>query len=82
MRFGVPILMMFTLAACEEVVSEREGTFNYQGDIYRSVTREIARGDTTFERRTVYARPRPVSCSATDDLDCVAAIRSEWLDVR
>ncbi|MEL6450126.1 MAG: hypothetical protein AAFQ19_02620 [Pseudomonadota bacterium] len=68
------------LAACAEVVSEREGVFVYRGDTLRAVTRTFSTGDGSFTKRYIYSRPRTVSCSATDDLDCVAAIRESRID--
>ncbi|WP_299375737.1 hypothetical protein [uncultured Tateyamaria sp.] len=82
MKRTLIVLMALALAGCEDVVSEQEGSFLYDGETYRAVTRQYVRNGSTFERRVIYSRPQPVTCSATDDLDCIGAMRSEWLDVR
>lgn len=75
MRITAFFLVALSLAACTETVNETEGTFVYNGRTYATVTREFARSDgSTFERRSIRYGGRFVTCSATDDLDCRAAI--------
>jgi len=73
-KYIVGIVALFAIAACSEVVNEVEGTFVYKGQTLRSVEREFATENGTFKKRYIYSKPRTVSCSATDDADCVAAI--------
>lgn len=77
MRYVLLLSMTLLLGACETVVSEREGVFEFRGNTYRALTREYARGDVTFERRIVLVGSRRVSCSAVDDRDCAVAIQTE-----
>lgn len=66
---------LLTLTACAETVQQSEGTFNYRGDTYRSVTRTFQREDgSTYMRRTIYFGAERVSCRADDDKDCELAI--------
>ncbi len=77
MRIAAIFLVALSLAACSQTVSETEGTFVYEGRTYAAVTREFARSDgSTFERRSIRYGGRFVTCSATDDLDCRAAINN------
>ncbi|WP_299614722.1 hypothetical protein [uncultured Tateyamaria sp.] len=80
MRLTLALVFPLTLIACTEVVSEREGTFNYRGETLRAVTREYSTNGNTFTKRVIYDGNRPVSCSATDDADCRAALSYEKLD--
>ncbi|WP_223422375.1 hypothetical protein [Tateyamaria pelophila] len=76
MRIAVLFLVVLSLAACAETANQTEGTFVYNGRALPTVTREFVRNDgTTFERRSIQLGGRSVTCSATDDQDCVAAIR-------
>lgn len=80
MRLTLSALLMLGAAACTEVVSRENTTFSYRGDLYRAEIREYATGSTTFTKRVIYDGNTPISCSATDDLDCAAAISYERLD--
>ena len=80
MRLLLVFTLPLSLMACVEVVSEQEGTFEYRGKTLRAVKREFSNGDRTFTKRIIYDQNRPVSCSATDDLDCRAALSYERLD--
>lgn len=80
MRLVLSLTLPVTLLACTEVVSEREGTFNYRGETLRAVTREYSANGNAFTKRVIYDGNRPVSCSATDDADCRAALSYEQLD--
>lgn len=80
MRFVLFFLLFFTLIACTEIVSTQDTTFSYRGDTFRAEIREYSTGSSTFTKRVVYDGRTPVSCSATDDLDCAAAISYERLD--
>ncbi|WP_299769928.1 hypothetical protein [uncultured Tateyamaria sp.] len=80
MRLGPIALMLLSAAACTEITAEREGTFEYRGDTLRAVTRDYSANGRTFTKRVIYDGPRRVSCSATDDLDCRAAISYERMD--
>ena len=76
MRIAGLFLVILSMAACVETARQTEGTFVYNGRTLPSVTREFVRNDgTTFERRSIQLGARSVTCSATDDQDCVAAIR-------
>lgn len=77
MRVAAFFLVALSVAACTETVSETESTFVFEGRTYAAVTREFARSDgSTFERRSIRYGGRFVTCSATDDLDCRAAINN------
>ncbi|APX10789.1 hypothetical protein [Tateyamaria omphalii] len=80
MRVTTILALSLALAACTEVVSEQDTTFTYRGDVYRAVIRDYDANGRTFTKRVVYDGNRAVSCSATDDLDCAAAISYERLD--
>lgn len=69
------LVVVFGLSACAQTVGEIEGTFVYQGDTYRSVERQFQTDTRSYSRRYITIGARTVSCSATDDLDCNAAIR-------
>jgi hypothetical protein len=73
-KYVVGIVTLFAITACSELVNEGEGTFVYKGQTLRSVEREFATENGTFKKRYIYSKPHTVSCSATDDADCVAAI--------
>jgi len=76
MRISAPLLIVFSLSACAETASETPSSFTYQGTTYPAVLREFVRSDgSTYQRRVVSYGSGKVSCSATDDLACVAAIR-------
>ena len=78
MRFPVTILISLSLAACAETASEQQGIFVYSGRTYSAVTREFVRNDgSTYSRRSINYGGHFVSCSATDDLDCRAAIAEQ-----
>lgn len=70
------LMLPLILAACSEVVAEREGTFRFEGEDYRAVTRTLEVNGRTFDRRVVYYDFNAISCSATDDVDCEAAMRA------
>ncbi|MEQ3708319.1 MAG: hypothetical protein ABNH38_16485 [Tateyamaria sp.] len=74
-RFIPLLIVVLGLSACAETVGEIEGTFVYNGQIYRSVERQFVSGNRNYSRRYISVGTRSVSCSATDDLDCNAAIR-------
>lgn len=80
MKLTVSLLSCSLLLACTEVVSRQDTTFTYRGDVYRAEIREYSTGNSTFTKRVVYDGAKPISCSATDDLDCAAAISYERLD--
>ncbi|WP_108835296.1 hypothetical protein [Tateyamaria sp. Alg231-49] len=74
-RFIPLLIVVFGLSACAQTVGEIEGTFVYNGQSYRSVERQFVSNDRSYSRRYISVGARSVSCSATDDLDCNAAIR-------
>lgn len=81
MRIALLSIVALSLAACVDTVNEQEGTFVYNGQSYRAVTREYARSDgSTYSRRSIAYGVRFVTCSATDDLDCNAAIQNARSD--
>ncbi|MEL7133084.1 MAG: hypothetical protein AAGK77_11790 [Pseudomonadota bacterium] len=80
MRLALSFIVLASLMACTEVVSTQDSTFTYRGDTYRAEIREYSTGGSTFTKRVVYDGTTPVSCSATDDADCAAAISYERLD--
>ncbi|WP_147111230.1 hypothetical protein [Tateyamaria sp. syn59] len=66
---------LMALSACAQVVSEERGTFNFDNRTFPATTRVLQTGDNTFSRRTIVVGATRVTCSATDDRDCVQAIR-------
>ena len=77
-RFIALMVVVAGLAACEESVGARDGTFTHEGQQYRSVTRTFQSGDRSYDRRTVYVGAKRITCSATDDADCASAIDFSW----
>ncbi|WP_299046046.1 hypothetical protein [uncultured Tateyamaria sp.] len=74
------LILLAATGACTQIVSEQDTTFTYRGDTYRAVIRDYSSGSQSFTKRVVYDGNKPISCSATDDLDCAAAISYERLD--
>ena len=71
------LLMSQSIAACAPMTKETPSSFSYKGKTYPAVTREYTRRNgSTYSRRVVKYGSRSVSCSATDDLDCVAELRN------
>ncbi len=73
-RYLSGLIAAIFLTGCAEVTSEREGTFTYRGETFRSVIRTFETENGGFSKRYVYSRPHTVSCSVTDDRDCNSAI--------
>ncbi|MEL6463831.1 MAG: hypothetical protein AAFQ58_02590 [Pseudomonadota bacterium] len=67
-------LSALVLAACAETTTVNEGTFTFGGKSYRTTTQEFTTATGTFQRRRILVGAQRVSCSATDDADCVLAI--------
>lgn len=80
MKYTVIALACLGLTACAEVVTETPGTFTYLGTEYKSVTRTFASGNGTLDERIIFNGPDRISCSATDDQDCIAVLRDAWID--
>ena len=74
-RIAALLIVLLGLSACAQTVGETEGVFVYNGTTYRSVERQFVSDNRSFSRRYISVGARTVSCSATDDLDCNAAIR-------
>ena len=76
MRILALFLMMMPFSLSAKTISETEGTFVFEGQTYRSVTRVFERRNgSTYTRRSIRVGSRNVTCSATDDRDCTLAIR-------
>lgn len=76
MRILALLLMMMPFSVCAKTISETAGTFVYDGQTYRSVTRVFERRNgSKYARRSIRVGSRNVTCSATDDKDCILAIR-------
>lgn len=74
-RYLTMMVALLGLAACAQVASEREGTFTYLGKSYRSVERQFDSPNGSYARRYIFIGAQRISCSATDDRDCVTAIQ-------
>lgn len=69
-RVSVVFVALLGLTACAQVVGEQEGTFVFEGETYRSVTRQFQTENGSYARRYIYVGAQRISCSATDDADC------------
>ncbi len=76
------LILPVILSACSQTIGTRETTFNFQGETLRAEVRTYDQNGRVFDRRVVYDGVRAVSCSATDDLDCAAAINYSRFDTR
>ena len=74
------MLAFSTVTACTETVSETRDTFTYRGKEYTALTRTYSTDGRSYERRVIIDGTNRISCSATDDRDCIAAIRQEWIE--
>ncbi|MEM6374165.1 MAG: hypothetical protein AAF727_15510 [Pseudomonadota bacterium] len=74
LRISVLVLPL-ALAACSDTLSTRDTTFMYQGEVLRAEIRTYDQNGRVFDRRVIEDGIRSVSCSATDDRDCDAALR-------
>ncbi|MFL4468434.1 hypothetical protein ACERZ8_00580 [Tateyamaria armeniaca] len=74
------VLACLTTAACTEVVSETQGTFSYLGREYVTLTRTYSANGRTYDRRVIVDGTNRISCSATDDRDCISVIEQEWIE--
>ena len=70
MKYAAIVPVFLALAACAQPQNETEGTYDYEGQSYRMTTEQITQDGKTFSQRTIYVGVTPVTCSATDDLDC------------
>jgi len=54
--------------------------FRYRGTDYVALTRTYSNNGRTYQRRVIIDRSNRISCSATDDNDCIAIIEEEWIE--
>lgn len=69
-RITAAFIVVLGLTACAQVVGEQEGTFEFEGQSYRAVTRQLETETGSYARRYIYVGAQRISCSATDDADC------------
>ncbi|MEO0380245.1 MAG: hypothetical protein AAF252_08225 [Pseudomonadota bacterium] len=74
-RMIAVFVVLLGLTACAQVVSEQEGTFEFEGQSYRAVTRQFETENGSYARRYIFVGAQRISCSATDDADCRSNIQ-------